>query len=60
MKHLEYSYKKSKSLPMLDKEMDEEMLETWEGFSSRFARVVDLYTTKYLKTYTPDLLKIKL
>lgn len=29
--------------------MDEETLEAWEGFSSRFARVVDLYTTKYLK-----------
>jgi hypothetical protein len=47
--HLDYSYKKSVSLPMLEKDMDEEILETWEGFSSRFARVLDLYTTKYLK-----------
>lgn len=47
--HLEYSYKKSVNLPMLEKEMDEETLETWEGFSSRFSRVVDIYTTKYLK-----------
>lgn len=48
--HLDYSYQKSTNLPMLEKDMDEETLETWEGFSSRFARVVDLYTTKYLKT----------
>lgn len=49
LKHLEYSYKKSLNLPMKEKDMDEETLESWEGFSSRFARVVDLYTTKYLK-----------
>ncbi|MEK6628218.1 MAG: hypothetical protein AABY53_06295 [Bdellovibrionota bacterium] len=48
--HLDYSYKKSLDLPMLEKEMDEETLEAWEGFSSRFLRVVDIYTTKYLKT----------
>lgn len=47
--HLQYSYNKSLNLPMNEKEMDEETLETWESFSSRFARVVDLYTTKYLK-----------
>ncbi len=50
LKHLEYSYKKSLNLPMTEKEMDEEILETWEGFSSRFARVVDIFTTKYLKS----------
>lgn len=50
IKHLEYSYNKSLKLPMLEKEMDEEILETWESFSSRFARVVDLFTTKYLKS----------
>ncbi len=49
LKHLDYSYKKSLSLSMLESEMDEETLETWEGFSSRFARVVDLLITKYLK-----------
>lgn len=50
LKHLEYSYKKSLNLPMVEKEMNEEALETWESFSSRFARVVDIYTTKYLKS----------
>ena len=49
LKHLDYSYKKSLSLSMLESEMDKETLETWEGFSSRFARVVDLLITKYLK-----------
>ncbi len=49
LKHLEYSYKKSQSLPMVEKDMTEETLETWESFSSRFARVIDIYTTKYLK-----------
>ncbi len=50
LKHLEYSYKKSLNLPMIENEMNEETLETWESFSSRFARVVDLFTTKYLKS----------
>jgi hypothetical protein len=47
--HLDYSYKKSLGLSMAEKDMDEETLETWEGFSSRFSRVVDIFTTKYLK-----------
>ncbi len=50
LKHLEYSYNKSLNLPMTEKEMAEETLETWESFSSRFARVVDIFTTKYLKS----------
>ncbi len=50
LKHLKYSYNKSLKLTMIEKEMSEEDLEVWESFSSRFARVVDLYTTKYLKT----------
>lgn len=50
LRHLDYSYKKSLTLPMTEKDMSEEDLEAWEGFSSRFARSIDLYTTKYLKT----------
>ena len=49
LKHLDYSYKKSLHLSKLEKDMNEETLEVWEGFSSRFTRVVDLYITKYLK-----------
>lgn len=50
VKHLRYSYEKCLSLPTKESLMDEEILETWESFSSRFSRVVDIYTTKYLKT----------
>jgi hypothetical protein len=48
--HLHYSYQKSLVLPTKASLLDDEILEVWESFSSRFARVVDLYTTKYLKT----------
>ncbi|MDD5226713.1 MAG: nucleotidyltransferase substrate binding protein [Candidatus Omnitrophica bacterium] len=50
IRHLEYSYNKTKAFQMIAIENDEEVLEAWEGFSSRFALVVDLYTTKYLKS----------
>jgi len=29
---------------------DEETLETWESFSARFSRVVDLFLSRYLRT----------
>jgi len=45
--HLEYSHAKVQSLPLLS--LDEEQLETWESYTSRFSRVVDLFLTKYLK-----------
>lgn len=48
-KHLEYSLNKSHVLP---KELDkntEESLEGWEGLTARFARVVDIFLTKYIK-----------
>lgn len=51
LKHLEYSYKKSLNLPVQESQMSEEILEVWESFSSRFSRVVDIYTTKYLRTF---------
>ena len=49
LRHLEYSLEKVKKLPTRLEENDEETLETWESFSSRFARVVDIFLTKYLK-----------
>lgn len=48
--HLEYSYKKVKLLPTNPSLLDEESLETWESFSARFSRVVDLFLTKYIRT----------
>lgn len=53
LKHLEFSYKRCLNLPkqidVLDEEVSEEVLEKWESFTSRFARVVDIYLTKYVK-----------
>ena len=47
--HLQYSYKKVGSLSNKKEQLDEEELETWEGFVSRFARVSDLFLNKYLR-----------
>lgn len=48
--HLRYSYTKVRRLPADSSKLDEEQLETWESFSARFARVVDLFLTKYLRS----------
>lgn len=51
LKHLHYSFSKiEKNNTALD-ENDDESLETWESFSSRFARVVDLFLAKFLRTF---------
>ncbi len=49
LKHLEYSYQKIQLLPTDVDQLDEESLETWESFSARFARVSDLFLTKYVR-----------
>jgi hypothetical protein len=49
LQHLEYSVVKSKNLPTVLSENTEESLEAWEGLTARFARVVDIFLTKYLK-----------
>lgn len=41
--HLEYSYKKVQTLPDSLTEMSDEIMETWESFSSRFVRVSDIF-----------------
>jgi len=48
--HLEYSYKKVQKLSTLVKNLNEEDLETWESFSSRFARASDIFISRYLRT----------
>lgn len=51
--HLKYSYNKIKSMNInIDSsstDQFEEELETWESFTARFARVVDIFLTKYIK-----------
>lgn len=49
--HLEYSYQKVAKLPFEFKMLDEESLETWESFLARFARVADIFLSKYLRHY---------
>lgn len=49
--HLEYSYNKINDRKISSSARDEESLEIWESFTSRFSRVIDLFLTKYLRTY---------
>lgn len=49
LNHLNYSFKKINQLPTHPDQLDEEGLQTWEGYCSRFARVVDLFLTKYMR-----------
>lgn len=50
--HLDFSYNKVKTMSNDLKSLDDEALEVWESFSIRFARVVDMYLTRYLRTKT--------
>lgn len=50
IKHLSYSYKKVQKLPSQLKDMDEEILETWESFSARFARVSEIFLSPYIRS----------
>ncbi len=47
--HLEYSYEKAQKISLLPSELTEEELETWESFSARFSRVVDIFTSKFIR-----------
>lgn len=49
LKHLEYSYNKVQKIPKKPDTLSEDQLETWESFSARFARVVDIFTSKLLR-----------
>jgi hypothetical protein len=49
--HLEYSLNKVRILTTDPQTMDEETLATWESFTVRFSRVVDLFLTKYCRTF---------
>lgn len=51
VKHLDFSYKKISLLPADARILDEEQLETWESFATRFSRVVDIFLIKYLRTF---------
>jgi len=48
--HLTYSYNKIQNLIPDPNMPDEEAMETWESFASRFARVADMFLMQYLRT----------
>lgn len=50
LQHLEYSFNKIKKLPDDLSLMDDEIMETWESFSSRFSRVSDIFIVQFLRT----------
>ncbi|MBB71249.1 MAG: hypothetical protein CMF50_02475 [Legionellales bacterium] len=50
LEHLDYSYNKISNLPDQLSDMDDEIMETWESYSSRFARVSDIFVTQFLRT----------
>lgn len=49
IKHLEYSYKKVDKLTTNIDTLSSEDLETWEGLVARFARVSDIYLSRYIR-----------
>lgn len=49
LSRLEYSFAKVQKLPLRADAFDDENLETWESFCSRFSKVIDLFLTKYIK-----------
>ncbi len=52
--HLEKSFLKAQKLPTQLSVNSDDSLETWESFTARFARVVDLFMTKYLRVLVLD------
>ena len=53
--YLEYSHKKIQSLTSDPGLLDAETLETWESFVTRFARVTDIFVSKYMRARVSEL-----
>lgn len=51
LKHLDYSYNKIIHLSAAVDEINEENLETWESFAARFAKVADIFLSRYIRAY---------
>lgn len=49
LRHLAYSYGKVQKLSADVPRMDDDTLETWESFTARLSRTVDLFLTKYVR-----------
>jgi hypothetical protein len=51
IEHLSYSLKKVTKLSTDLSKLSTQELESWEGFVARFARVSDIFLSKYVRTY---------
>jgi hypothetical protein len=51
LKHLEYSAQKTASLPTAVANLSEQELSDWEGFTSRFSRVSEIFLQRYIRTW---------
>lgn len=51
LKHLDYSYNKINKFSAHVDSDDDENLEIWESFSARFSRVVDIFLSKFVRSY---------
>jgi hypothetical protein len=49
--HLKYSYRKVLSLQADPRKLTTEQLETWEAFVARFARLSDIFLSRYVRTF---------
>jgi len=50
LRHLKYSADKTRTLGTDPNTLSETDFEAWEGLLSRFARVIDIFSAKYLRT----------
>jgi len=49
LNYLEFTYEKVKNLPTDPQVLTNEQLEIWDGFVARFARLSDIFLSKYIK-----------
>ncbi len=51
IEHLSYSYAKVQTLDSNPSYLTTQELESWEGFVARFARVSDIFLSKYVRSF---------
>ena len=51
IEHLSYSYAKVQALDSNPSHLTTQELESWEGFVARFARVSDIFLSKYVRSF---------
>jgi len=51
LKYLEYSFKRTSTMPFNPAQMSDSELEAWDGFAARFARTSDIFLSKYIRAF---------